>query len=154
MVAAGKAPETQPIRDKGKAKIESSQSQTLEDMCNVIKNLSDKLNKLELENKNSQRQTQYNKNFNPQYIRQPLQILQKERKYQDHIQAPLYIQADPGEVLEHPRDHGDQISTLYEVDEDELGVEGEEYEYVETDAIYDENKIDEYWKQFYNFMQA
>ena len=121
-------------------------------MSNVIKTLLDKLNKLELENKNSQRQTQCNKNFNPQYRRQPLQILQKERKDQDQIQAPLYIKVDPGEELEHPRDHEDQISTLYVVDEDELGVEGEEYEYAETDIIYDENKIDEYWKQFSDFI--
>ena len=41
---------------------------------------------------------------------------------------------------------------LYAVDEDELGVEGEEYEYAKIDAIYDENKIDEYWKKFYDFM--
>ena len=144
-MVVGKAPKTQPIQDKGKAKIESSQSQTLEDMSNVIKTLSDKLIKLELENNNSQRQTQYNKNFNPQYKRQPLQILKKERKEQDQIQEPLYIKVDPSEILEHPRDHEDQIYMLYAVDEDELGVEGEEYEYAEIDAIYDENKIDEYW---------
>ena len=56
--------------------------------------MSDKLNKLELENKNSQR------------------------------------------------------PTLYAVDEDELGIEGEEYEYDETYAIHEEIKIDEYCKQF------
>jgi len=48
------------------------------------------------------------------------------------------------------RDHDDHISTLYAVDEDELGFEGEEY--AETYAIYDENEIDEYWKQFNHFM--
>lgn len=53
LMAAGKTPETQPIQDKGKAKIESSQSQTLEDMSNVIKNLSNKSIKLELESKSS-----------------------------------------------------------------------------------------------------
>ena len=57
LVAARKAPETQLSQDKGKAKIESSQSKSLEDMCNAIKTMSDKLNRLELENKNSQRQT-------------------------------------------------------------------------------------------------
>ena len=101
-------------------------------MNNVIRNLSNKLIKLELESNNSQRQVQQNRNFNPQYRRQPLQILQRERKDQDQIQASLYIEADPGEVLEHPRDHEDQISTLYAIDEDGLGVEGEEYEYAET----------------------
>lgn len=54
LVAAGKTPKTQPIQDKGKAKVESSQSRTLEDMGNVIKNLLNKLIKLELESKNSQ----------------------------------------------------------------------------------------------------
>ena len=58
MVAVGKALETQPVQDKGKVKVESSQSQTLEDMNNVIKNLSNKLIKLELESKNPQRQAQ------------------------------------------------------------------------------------------------
>ena len=42
---------------------------------------------------------------------------------------------------------------LYIVYEDELGIEGEEYEYDETDAIHDENNIVEYWKQFSDFMQ-
>lgn len=80
--------------------------------------------------------------------------MQKERNDQDHIQAPLYIEANPDEIPEHSRDHDDQISTLYAIDEYELGVEGEEYEYAKTDAIYDENEIDEYWKQFSDFMQA
>lgn len=58
LVAVGKAPETQPTQDKGKAKVESAQSQTLEDMNNVIKNLSNKLIKLELESENSHSQAQ------------------------------------------------------------------------------------------------
>jgi len=53
MVAVGKALETKPTQDKGKAKEETSQNQTLEDMNKVIKNLSSKLIKLELEKKNS-----------------------------------------------------------------------------------------------------
>lgn len=80
-----------------------------------------------------------------------MQILQRGRKDQDQIQAPLYIEADPVEKQEHPKD---QISTLYAIDEDELVFEGEEYEYDETHAIHDENKIDEYWKQFSDFMQV
>jgi len=85
-------------------------------------------------------------------VRQHLQILQKERKDQDQVQAPLYLEVDPDEVPKHSKDHDDYISTLYAGDEDELGVEGEEY--TEIDAIYDENEIDEYWKQFTDFMQA
>ena len=61
----------------------------------------------------------------------------------------MYIEEDRGE--EQPED---QISTLYVVDEDELGIEGEEYVYDEADSIHDENEIDEYWKQFSAFMQA
>ena len=86
-------------------------------MYNVIKKLSSKLIKLELESKNSQRQAQQNRNFNPQYRRQPLQILQKERKDQDQVQAPLYLEANPDEVPKHSRDRDDHISTLYAVDE-------------------------------------
>jgi len=48
LVVACKAPETQLSQDKGKEKIESSQIQSLEDMCNIIKIMSDKLNRLEL----------------------------------------------------------------------------------------------------------
>jgi len=53
LVVAGKALEVQPTQDKGKANIESSQSQALEDMNNVIRNLLNKLIKLELESNNS-----------------------------------------------------------------------------------------------------
>ena len=78
-----------------------------------------------------------------------MQILQKERKDQNQIQAPLYIEVDHGEEQSE-----DKISTLYAVDEDELDIVGEEYVYDEADAIHDENEIDEYWKQFSDFMQA
>jgi len=53
LVATGKTPNAQPIQDRGKAKVESSQDQILKDMNNVIRNLSNKLIKLELESKNS-----------------------------------------------------------------------------------------------------
>lgn len=110
--------------------------------------------KLELEKKNSQRQVQKNKGFNPQYRRQPLQILQKERKDQDQVQAPLYLEVDLGEASEeYSKYHDDHISTMYAGDEDELGIEEEE-EYAETDVTFDGNEIDEYWKQFTNFMQV
>ena len=36
LVVVGKTRETQPIQDKGKVRIESSQSKTLEDMSNLI----------------------------------------------------------------------------------------------------------------------
>ena len=53
LVVVGKTPDTQPTQDKGKAKVESSQDKKLEDMNNVIRNLSNKLVKLELESKSS-----------------------------------------------------------------------------------------------------
>ena len=108
--------------------------------------------KLELESKSSQRQVQKSRKFNPQYRRQPLQIAQRERKYQDRIQAPPYIEADLDGIPGHPKDHDDHIFTLCAVDEDELGVEGEEYS--EIDVIYDDNEIDECWKRFSDSMQA
>ena len=54
-MAIGKVLEAQPSQAKGTTKVESYQNQALEDMNNVIKNLSSKLIKLELESKNSQR---------------------------------------------------------------------------------------------------
>jgi len=39
---------------------------------------------------------------------------------------------------------------LYALQEDELDVEGGEYS--EIDVIYDDNEIDECWKQFYDFV--
>ena len=102
-------------------------------MNNVIKFFSSKLIKLDLESKNSQRKVQKSRNFNPQYRRQPLQILQKERKDQDQVEAPPYLEADPDEVPEeHSKDHDDHISTLYIGYEDELGVEGEEYTKIDS----------------------
>lgn len=78
--------------------------------------------------------------------------MEKNIKDQDQVQAPLFLEVNPNEVPEHSRDHDDHISTLHAVDEDELGVEGEEY--TKRDVIYDENEIDEYWKQFIDFMHA
>lgn len=63
-------------------------------MNKMIRNLSNKLIKLELENKNLSRRSQPspNRNFNPEYRRPPLQLLQMEIKDQhDHIQPTLYL---------------------------------------------------------------
>lgn len=65
-------------------------------MARVIKNLKNKLSTIELENKNSQRHVQQNRGgFNPQFRRHPLQILQRERRDQDQVQALLYIEEAP-----------------------------------------------------------
>ena len=96
MTDVWKTQEKQLVQDKGKAKEESPQDQRIDDMTKVIKNLSNKLVKMELENKNSQRPSQQNRGvFNPQFRNNPLQILQRERTHQDQVQAPLYIEATP-----------------------------------------------------------
>ena len=83
--------------------------------------MSNKLVKMELKSKNSQRQVQQNwGGFNPQFRRQPLQILQRERKDQDQVQAPLYIEETPRESVEDDqKEDEDQISSMYTIEEDE-----------------------------------
>ena len=101
MTAAGKVKGKQPVQEKGKAKEESSQDLAIEDMTKVMKNLTNKLPKMELENKKSQRQVQKNRGgYNCQFRRHPLQILQRERRDQDQVQAQLYIEATPTEAVE------------------------------------------------------
>ena len=57
----------------GKAKEESSQDIRIEDMTKVIKKLTNKLAKMDLENKKSQIQVQQNRGgFNPQFRRHPV----------------------------------------------------------------------------------
>ena len=62
----------------------------------MIKNLSNKLVKLELETKNSAPrnfQNAQNRGYNPQYIKPPLQILPREAKgQQDQVPHPLYLE--------------------------------------------------------------
>lgn len=42
-----------------------------------------------------------NRNINPQYRRLPLQLLKRERKFQqDQVQPPLYIEDDPEDCIE------------------------------------------------------
>ena len=81
MTAARKAKGKHPVQEKGKAKEESSQNLRIEDMEKVIKNMTNKLAKMELENKNSQRQVQQNRGgFNPQFRRHPLQNIVEGKK--------------------------------------------------------------------------
>ena len=75
-----------------------SQEYRIEEMNKLIKNLSTKMIKLELEAKNSPpcpNQMIPNRGFNPQYRKPPMQLLQWERKeQQDHIQPPLYLEGE------------------------------------------------------------
>ena len=123
-------------------------------MKKVIKNLSNKLLKMELENKNSQRLAQQNRGvFNPQFRKQPLQILERERKDQDQVQAPLYIEATPSQSTEDDqREVEDQISTMYMKEDDEE--EECEEEYTEGEVSFDQEEMDDYCRQFIDFMQV
>ena len=60
MTAVGKAKWKQLVQEKEKAKEESSQDLRIEYITKVTKHLTNKLAKMELENKNSQRQVQQN----------------------------------------------------------------------------------------------
>ena len=101
------------VQDKGKAKEEDLyQDQRIDDMTKVIKNLSNKLVKLEIDNNKPAKQNRGV--FNPQLKKQPLQILQRERKDQDQVQAPLYIEAAPSHsVDDDEKEDDDQISVMY-----------------------------------------
>ena len=65
-------------------------------MNKMIKNISSKLVKLELEAKNSSSkafQNALNRGYNQQYRKPPLQILQREQKeQQDQVPQPLYLE--------------------------------------------------------------
>ena len=62
LTTIGKSKIKQHTQDKGKGKEEVSHDQRLEDMTKIIKNISIKLVKLELENKNPPRQGQQAQN--------------------------------------------------------------------------------------------
>ena len=82
-------------------------------MDTIIKSLSHKLVKLDLEKKSLPKRNAQGKNrgYNPQYIRPPLQILHRERKYQlDQIPPPLYLEDGPGE---QPLDTHEMQGNLY-----------------------------------------
>ena len=77
----------QDTRRRGKEEVSTSNqdkdSKMIEEMSKMIKNLSNKLVKLELETKNSASknfQNAPNRGYNPQYRRPPLQILPREAK--------------------------------------------------------------------------
>ena len=90
----------QDTRRRGKEEVSTSNqdkdSDRIEEMNKMIKNISNKLVKLELETKNSASknfQNTPNKGYNPQYRRPPLQILPREAKeQQDQVPHPLYLE--------------------------------------------------------------
>ena len=131
----------------------------------MIKNISSKLVKLELEANNSSSrppQAALNRVYNPQYKKPPLQILQRDRKeQQDHIQPPLYLEGQmdgPTEDIPDGQDdqylaysNGDEVeSSLQESEGVELSLQEEE----EKTSDAEDPDIDDYCKQFVDFMQA
>ena len=109
---------------------------------------------MDLENKNSQILVQQNRGvFNPQFRKKPLQILQRERKYQHQVQAPFYIEETPSQSAEDDqREVEDQISAMY-IKEYEEEEECEE-EYIKAEVSFDQEEMDDYCRQFTDFMQA
>ena len=76
---------------------------------------------MELDSKKYQRIAQKNRGvFNPQFRKNPLQILQREWRDQDQVQAPLYIEETPSQSAEDDeREVEDQISTMYMKEDEE-----------------------------------
>lgn len=83
-------------------KPKDSHQQKLDDMTKVIRNLSNKLVKMELDNTNPPRKIKQgkNRNFNPQFRRPALQIMLREKQDQDQVQPPLYIEDEHKEGIE------------------------------------------------------
>ena len=72
----------------------------------MIKNISHKLLKLELETKNSASknfQNAPNRGYNPQYRKPPLQILPREvKEQQDQVPHPLYLEGPVDDSTDDP----------------------------------------------------
>ena len=98
---------------------------------------------MELDNKNP---TQQNIGvFYPQFKKQPLQILQRERRDQDQVQAPLYIEAAPSQsVDDDQKGYEEKISTIYMEDSAEEECEKEcEEECKEADISFNQEEMDD-----------
>lgn len=96
--------------------------------------------KLELENKNSPRKIQPtpNQNFNHQYRRPPLQLLQRERKYQQD----LYLEYDSEENVEETIEI--QENWFSSLSDEEHEIESHKEEEDNLHAPLDDGEIDEY----------
>lgn len=120
-------------------------------MTKVISNLPKILVKMELENKNPPRKIQQGKNinFNPQFRNPPLQIMQMERKDQDQVQPPLYIEDKLEEAVEETlKFKENQYSTLSEEEGEEVYDEDLS---PHSQIPLDDEEIDEYCRKFIGF---
>ncbi len=148
-------------KKKGKEETSSSSQEKelldlkWEEMDKVIKILSHKVVKLELDNKSIlKRNTQgNNRGYNPKYRRPLLQILQRERKDQlDQIPPPLYIEDYPYEQLPNTHDMQENLYSSFSEEEQENMAHHEMCH--DTEEIVNEEDIGDYCKQFADFMQA
>ena len=65
----------------------------------------------------------------------------------------MYIEATPGELVEDDqREAENQVSSMYEIEEDEE--EDCEGEYAEAEVSFGQDEMDEYCRQFTDFMQV
>lgn len=123
-------------------------------MDNLIKNLYGKLIKKELANKSLQRQkfAAANQGFYAQYRKSPLHIMKMERKEQQyHIHPPLYIEHELEELIWYKSDvHGSLYSSFFDEGQEVKTYEEEEQD---LDATLNDDEIDDYYKQFIDFMQ-
>ena len=94
--------------------------------------------------------------FNPQFRKQPLQILQRERRDQDQVQAPLYIEETPSQSADDDqKEDEEKISAIYMEGDAKEEFEREcEVECKEANISFDQEEMDDYCKQFTDFMQA
>lgn len=78
--------------------------------------------------------------------------MQRERKdKQDHIQPPLYLEYDPEEHAKETMEfYENHFSSLFE---EEYEVEAHEEEGDDLNAPLDDGDIDNYCRQFIDFMQ-
>ena len=132
-------------------------------MNKMIKNLSSKLTKLEMETKNSPSknfQNDPNRGYNPQNRKPPLQILQRERKEQpNQVPHPLYLEGQVDCPTEDVTYEGEEAYLAYaSSDEVECPLHAVEAGEVSAQEKADEStedpEINDYCKQFVDFMQA
>ena len=77
--------------------------------------------------------------------------MQREIRDQDQVQAPLYIEATPSQPADDDqKEDEEQISAIYMEDGAEEKCEEERKE---ADISFDQEEMDDYCKQFTNFMQ-
>ena len=147
----------QDTRRRGKEEVSTSNQDKdidkIEEMRKMIKNLSNKLVKLELETKNSASknfQNAPNRGYNPQYRKPPLQILPREAKeQQDQVPHPLYLEGPVDDSTEDAAyELQDANLAFSNNDEVECPLHGEEEEIRDIEDA----EIDHYCKQFNDFM--